>query len=371
MKVLHVVTLVSDDGAFGGPLKVALNQAEQLRRRGHEVTVAAAWRGEGEAPTHLQGTPVRLFPAQQLLPLGFSGLRGRGLQAWLFRNVRKYDVLHVHAGRDLVTLGAMAVARRAGVPYVTQTHGMISFDLRASARVLDRAATRALLRGAACRLVLTDVEEAELSRVVPGASVRRILNGVPPAQPRPRPAGAPEVLFCARLHPRKRPVHFIAMAALLRPLAPLATYALVGPDEGELGDVQRDIAARGLSDVVNYEGALPYKEVSGRMRRATVYVLPSVDEPFPMSLLEALSLGIPSVITDTCGIAGVLADRGAALVTDGTPGQLAAAVKSLLEDRALADAVSTAAVRAISDVFSISAVVDNLVEVYSAAVAPT
>lgn len=367
MKILQVVTLVSDDGAFGGPLKVALNQAEELRGRGHSVTIAAAWRGTGRPPSHLQGTPARLFPARQLLPVGFSGLHGRGMLRWLASNVRAFDVVHVHAGRDLVSVQAMTVAGRAKVPYVTQTHGMVGIDDRLSARLLDRAATRTLLRRATCRLTLTTAEEAQLSHVVPGATVRRILNGVAPGDPCQRPSGPPEVLFCARLHARKRPRHFIAMADLLRPRVPEATFALVGPDEGEVLRVQQDITARGLSDVVTYEGALPYEAVPDRMRRAAVYVLPSVDEPFPMSLLEALSLGIPSVITDTCGIASVLAERRAALVTDGTPEQLADAVESLLLNPALAEAVSSAAVTAIAEVFSIQAVVNDLEEVYCAA----
>ena len=55
MRILHVVTLVSPDGAFGGPVRVAENLARELRRRGHDVTVAAAASGfaDGEAPTQL------------------------------------------------------------------------------------------------------------------------------------------------------------------------------------------------------------------------------------------------------------------------------------------------------------------------------
>ncbi len=38
MRLLHVVTLVSDDGIFGGPPSVAVAQSAELAARGHDVT---------------------------------------------------------------------------------------------------------------------------------------------------------------------------------------------------------------------------------------------------------------------------------------------------------------------------------------------
>jgi hypothetical protein len=45
MRVLQVVALISPDGSYGGPARVALNQSAELVKRGHEVTLAAATRG--------------------------------------------------------------------------------------------------------------------------------------------------------------------------------------------------------------------------------------------------------------------------------------------------------------------------------------
>ena len=75
MRILQVVTLLSPDGAYGGPARVALNQSAELIRRGHDVTVAAATRGYRVPPTELNGVPVRLFAARTLLPgTGFAGM---------------------------------------------------------------------------------------------------------------------------------------------------------------------------------------------------------------------------------------------------------------------------------------------------------
>ncbi|MCX5375753.1 glycosyltransferase [Streptomyces sp. NBC_00091] len=73
--------------------------------------------------------------------------------------------------------------------------------------------------------------------------------------------------------------------------------------EGELPAVRARITALGLADRFTVPGALSSTEVRTELRRAHVYVLPSVDEPFPMSVLEALAVGVPPVVTHSNGLA--------------------------------------------------------------------
>lgn len=367
MRVLHVVTLVSDDGAFGGPLTVAMNQCQALAARGHEVTIAAGWQGSEDPPRELRGTPARLFGVRRALPTGFSGLTSPALWSWLKRSAGAFDVVHVHHGRDLITLGSLHVLRDR--PYVSQTHGMVGVDGRLVARALDAVATRRLLRSARRLLVLTDAEERDLPSVArTGLPLTRIGNGVPLPDflPVTRAAGRPQVLFCARLQPRKRPEAFVRMAGRLVEQGVAADFRLVGPDEGSLLDVQRLLEELDLAPHVRYEGALPYDAVLARMRQADVYVLPSVDEPFPMSLLEAMSLGLPCVISDSCGIAEVLRARRAAVITDGSPEELAAAVGRLVLDVDERRALGERARTAVRELYSLDAMADVLEEVYDA-----
>jgi hypothetical protein len=88
VKILHLITLMSINGAFGGPTRVALNQAAELQRRGHDVQVAAGWRGDKSRRQFISSVPLDLFPAIQLLmPLGFSGIVNPNLIWGLFKNV--------------------------------------------------------------------------------------------------------------------------------------------------------------------------------------------------------------------------------------------------------------------------------------------
>jgi glycosyltransferase involved in cell wall biosynthesis len=366
MKILHVVTLASPDGAFGGPLRVALNQAAELARRGHDVQIAAGWRGKRQPPASIDGVPARLFAAFRLIrSMGFSGMVSPGLTWWLARNVAKYDIVHVHAGRDLISTTSLAVARVRRRPYVAQTHGMIQPDQRLRARIMDAIAVRRLIAGAERRFVLTREEEEGLRQVLgTSAECERLLNGVPELSAGATTRAGREVLFCARLHPRKRPVAFVQVAAELGRRGVAASFVLIGPDEGELGAVHQAIAEEGVAERVRYEGALDYGAVVERMKRADVYLLPSVHEPFPMSLLEALSVGLPSVCTDSCDISSELRELQAAVVTDGSVEAMADAVNAILSDDDLRAELSLKAVRAVHERFSMEAVGARLEHYY-------
>ncbi len=113
-------------------------------------------------------------------------------------------------------------------------------------------------------------------------------------------------------------------------------------------------------------GALATAEVLAELRRAHVYVLPSVDEPFPMSVLEALAVGVPSVVTRSNGLAKDIATTGAGRAVDPGPSGVAAAVLALLDPQSNVSA-SLAARKLAAESFSMDAVLDTLLPVYEAA----
>jgi glycosyltransferase involved in cell wall biosynthesis len=335
LRIAHVLPYISADGAFGGPVAVAVEQCRELARQGHHVALVAGW--DGKASLSIDRVDVRLFRARPLPGLGFSGLLSPALIRALTDHVREFDVVHIHLGRHLLALAAADICRRAGVPFVLQTHGMVIEDTRAKSRVLDALAVRRVLRGALAVLALTDTEEIALRAVSGGtAPVKRIRNGVgstPVSRARTRPS-VPEVLFLARLHPRKRVLAFAEMARLLAATGVRARFSVVGPDEGDLSGLREYIELH-PEVPLSYEGSIEPGASQGRLARAQVFVLPSVGEVFPMTVLESLAAGTPVVLTDDCGIADELDREGAALITSGTPAALAEAVQSIL----LSDAV--------------------------------
>jgi glycosyltransferase involved in cell wall biosynthesis len=367
--IAHVVTLLSPDGAYGGPVRVAVNQLTALAERGHDVTLFASHRGYAEPPTNIDGVPVVSFPARTAIPgTGFAGLAAPALTRELRRRVDSFDVVHVHLARDLVTLPAARVVRRAGVPLFVQTHGMIDPSTNPLAGPLDAALTRPTLRAASAIFHLTDRERRDLLAVgAPETALVPLVNGVPDSGDlSAHPAASNEVLFLARLHRRKRPTAFVRAAIALADRFPEAEFTLVGPDEGEGAAVERLIDGSGHRARIRWEGPLAPEQTLNRMSRAAVYVLPSIDEPFPMSVLEAASLGLPVIVTDSCGLAEPVSSAGAGIVVDHSADSLIEALRHLVSDRDRRRRVGESARAMAVDRFSMDAVASSLMTRYAA-----
>lgn len=374
MKILQVCTLISPDGAFGGPVRVAVNQTRALREAGHEVTLLAGAQGYKKVlPSEYDGVPVRLFPARRaILGTGFAGLASPQLLRYIKSAAKTVDVLHVHMARDLVTLPVAAWAKKSGVPYVLQTHGMIDPSGNPLAVPLDAIWTRPVLAAAESVLYLTEVEKDGLDRVSRNPlSFQKLGNGVPLAKvvPNWEETGQVEVLFLARLHARKRPNVFIEMATSLAAAFPDVSFRLVGPDEGEGAACTQAIEDARLGEALAWEGPLAPELTQDRLAAASIYVLPSVNEPFPMSVLEAMSLGKPVVVTNSCGIAESIAAAGAGIVVDDTAESLHKAVHRLLSDSSLRLEMGRNALALAHENFGMDGVVKTLCDTYERATA--
>ncbi|MFI7579552.1 glycosyltransferase [Kocuria kalidii] len=372
MKILQVVTYISPEGAYGGPVRVAINQAKALTEIGHEVVVAAAAGGfNGPLPAEYDGFPVRLFPARRAVPKsGFAGLTSPGLFAWLATAVKGVDVVHIHLARDLVTLPAAALALRAKAPVVVQTHGMIDRTDKKLAGPLDRLLTKPVLRKASAVFYLTNRERGDLVEIA-GTNLHlvHLPNGIAVPETRATeqidgPQENLEVLFLARLHPRKRPLLFARAAVTIGRRFPLVRFSLVGPDEGEGAGVRATIAASNRTGQIHWSGSLTPDQTLARMGRASVYVLPSTDEPFPMAVLEAMSIGLPVVITESCGLASLVRDHQAGVVCDHSQEDFEKALERLLENANLRISMGARARAVIEETHSMSSIVGKLADIY-------
>jgi glycosyltransferase involved in cell wall biosynthesis len=243
---------------------------------------------------------------------------------------------------------------------------MIKPDPRPVARVMDLA-IRSILRRSASVLALNRTDAERVDSVGRSAlSIVELPNGVPAQDDLHHPGpGVPEFIFLARLQPRKRVMLFAEAAALVTAAGVEARFTVVGPDEGDLPALLDFISQRGLEAVIRYEGALPPGTAPARLREADVYVLPSLNEPFPMTVLEAMSVGVPCIISTSCHIAGRLAELGGVVTFDHQAAELAGAISSLATDRDRRVQLGKQAALTVTRAFGVSSVVDVLEHYYS------
>jgi glycosyltransferase involved in cell wall biosynthesis len=334
MRIAHVVAFISPDGAFGGPVSVAREQCAALAKDGHDVTLYASAAVSTTAVSQRDGYTQALFPANSLGgAFGFSGMWSPRMARTLRDLSGELDIAHIHMGRHIVSLTSARALASAGVPFVVQPHGMITPSSHYLAKPVDRVYTRPLLTRASAVLSLTADEKAGLKEIAPHSRVIDVVNGIDLSGLDATEGDRDDVvLFLARLHPRKRPVAFVEMAALLRERFPETRFVVAGPDEGELDNVLAASERLSLGNALDVIGPVSPDMTQSLIASSRVLVLPSVAEVFPMTILEALRAGTPAVVTDSLGIAGKLRDYEAALITDGAPVSLATAVSSVLFD---------------------------------------
>jgi glycosyltransferase involved in cell wall biosynthesis len=154
------------------------------------------------------------------------------------------------------------------------------------------------------------------------------------------------VVAAGRLHPVKGYDVLVEAAVLLRDDVPGLTVEVYGGEqaghEAHARALRASVERLGLHDVVRFLGhrPTPWRAWDG----AALYVLPSREEAFGLALVEGMACGLPVVATRTAGPRDIVDDgRTGLLVTPGSAPELAAAIRRLLDDPALARSLGTAA----------------------------
>jgi len=101
------------------------------------------------------------------------------------------------------------------------------------------------------------------------------------------------------------------------------------------------------------------------MLQASVYVLPSVFEGTPQTLLETMATGLPPVVTDTCGMKDVIAhEQNGLIIPTRSPGALVGAVSRLIEDRTLRERLGRRANEDVRSRYTWDQVAQPVIRVY-------
>lgn len=228
-----------------------------------------------------------------------------GYNAWVaaLRVTEPIDVVHVHDWFG--TVGGIALSARVRAPLVMTVHST-EYDRSLGHpwdHILSReeagidAAVRVIAVSRHLRQQLIDRYHATPEKV------RVIYNAVRPSERLERID--PEkriVLYVGRLAAMKGVDTFLRAAARVVPSFSDVLFVIAGegPEYGRL--IQ--IAARlGIGDRVMFLGKVSEEEREVLLAGSSVFVLPSVVEPFGIAALEAMAAGVPTIVSKTSGVA--------------------------------------------------------------------
>jgi len=235
-------------------------------------------------------------------------------------------------------------------------------------RLAYRCATRVVANSAAARQIL-------LSEGLAPAAVAVIPNGVDAAAYPDRAASRANsgssrprrVITVANLRPEKSHETLIAAAGQLAADFGDVQFQIVG-DGPRRAELEAMVRARGLEQRVVFLGHR--EDVADLLSAADAFVLPSRSEAFPNGAIEAMAAGLPVIASAVGGLLDLIEPgRTGMLVPPGDANALAAALRQLFTDPALAGRFGEAAQAHVRQRYSFERMVTSFEELYTAGLA--
>ena len=325
-RVMHVIT---DLGTYGAE-RFLVELLSELPR--HVPSVGVMLVSGRTAPESLAAIDVFPVGRRGRYDLGFLPRMTGLLRRW------KPDIVHTHThhGKYWGRLAAVA----AGVRTVVHSEHNSEFESRFPFTLLNRA-----LHARTDRFVaLSSAHGAALASAesIPRDRIAVIANGIRLRVRRPADreaarrllgaqAGALALLHVGRLAEVKNQRLAIEAVALLPPrLRDRATLYLIG-DGTDRAALEASARTLGVSERIVFLG---YRtDVADLLPGGDLWLMTSLNEGMPLSLIEAMAAGVPIVSTPWAGAQGMLEDGALGRISaDFTPAGFAAAICAALDD---------------------------------------
>ena len=379
LRILKVMPFFEPATQFGGVVSQAGLVCAELAARGHVVRVITTDIGQAASLQRDRWIErdgylcyyARTRPWHRVVPYWTPCLATP-----IRQTMPETQIAALNVGLTLTNRLAAGLARSEGVPFVYNAEGALCPERlrlkRLGKALFLRLVERPLLRQAAACQAVTDKEVGDLlGQGVPRERIARIPNGVRPLHPAGGPAfrsrhgipsDVPLLLYLGRLHRIK------GLDLLIETFAKSQMrdthLLLAGRDEDGSGQAALAMARDlGVADRVIAIGHIEPAEQLEALDAADLFVLTSRSEGLPNAILEALSAGLPCLLTEPCHVPEV-ATAGAGRVLPLDAALLAEALDEMLADREALGQMGEAARRLASDEFSLSSVVDSLETLY-------
>ena len=376
LKILQLVHTL--DPSVGGVAAAVLALSRGLARRGHKLDIvvlddsASPWLVDIALPIHALGAGLTSYRySSKLLP-------------WLKKQGRDYDRVIVNGIWQYLSFAAWRRYAGSSIPYYVFPHGMLdpwfkeTFPLKHLKKWLYWPwAEYRVLRDAAAVIFTSEEERSQARKSFWLYRCREKVSplGVeaPPISSNakleflsryPQLQNARIFLFLGRLHPKKGCDMLLEAFAQMRSNDSISLI-LAGPDQvGWESDLRRQVTRLNLTNRVVFTGMLEGSMKQGAFANAEAFVLPSHQENFGISVVEALAASVPVLISNRVNIwREIEADRAGYVESDDLAGTTRLLQRWIDTAPAEREMIRQNARRCFEQRFEINRAVDSLLQI--------
>lgn len=376
--VRHIVYECIPGAYAGGVQKMVFELASAQRRAGADVEIWAPDGVRAGSVEDHEGLPIRYFMPDYELGLVKSYRLERALSS-----LPQGAVLHAHNSFHPLNLQVGRAAGRHALRHFYSPHGALDPVLLRGwswkplkKRIYLRLFKLRSLNRAAGLFALTPLEAQGLREIGVTAPVHVVPNGISPvavasagegAAFRRRlnmPDDAKVILFIGRITPKKR-IEDVIRA--LPELPSCAHLVIAGNPEAEpdyAGRLRREVRSAACERRVHWLGFMDEAAKAAAYAAADAFVHASQSEGMALAILEAMSAGLPAVVTEGCYM-GEAAAAGALVQCAQGPAALAEGLASVLADSATAARLGSAGRDYAARVHDWAAIARRSLEIYA------
>lgn len=324
---------------FGGIGPAALALAEAVQSSWDCLTrqIAVCSTEESREAPNVEKT-LTIIPSGGARPLADASI-GRNLEPAVLNS----DVCHVHGLWEPHSLAVRRIAKQLRKPIVSSVHGMLEhWELRNKGmkkKVYSAFFERPSLAQSACLRALSAKEANDYRRFGLQNPIAVIPNGIRNIErvnPNALLIQFPQlknkriVLFLGRIHHKKGILRLLESWSTVTRNCPDAHLLIAGSEYGHTGtQIHRLIRTNRIETSVTCAGVLSGYAKVAALSAATCFCLPSYSEGMSIAVLEALSIGLPVVVTHACNVDGV-EGAGAGYICTTDPDTIASGVSKCL-----------------------------------------
>lgn len=276
----------------------------------------------------------------------------------------RVDVVHAHPSERwgfYRYIPYVFLCRYYRIPLLFHMHGGSFKQFYDSALTLEKRMIRKTLGQIECMICLSDYWKTYFCELT-AVTKYVIPNSVKIVKNNQYNVNADGLVFVGFIEKKKGVFDLIEAFSSL---PEIRKYCLHICGTGDVDMLKKRISELDIEDRVKVHGWVSEEERNEIFKESKLFILPSYFEALPMSLLEAMSYGVPVIVTNVGSIPEVVSNsENGIIVEPGDPDGLGKAMISLLSDNKRLQSISENNYQKIQSSFSIDASVEVLLSLY-------